>query len=599
MKKRYIYLCSLLLIIITSSCTKDLLDSSPYGSKYEEELVWANRSNADAFVNKTYNDVLNNYAHYASFEDWTSNGVDIRGNAGGVPSESYTRESDFGFNKFAQIRRCNLIIEKAQESTGLSDGDKKELVAEGKFLRAMIYFWQARRFGKVVWIDHVLSPDEETFKLPRTETIDDTYRNIVQDLDDAIAGLPENALAGKASKYTAAAIKSEVCLQAAAYTGDDSFYQKAIDAADLVINEGPYTMDPDYGAIFDERGRFSNEIILGLYRDKAYNNCDWVEDLQWCVPNINNDYLKSLGAGPLFKSNINIFEAWNQFVPSQTLVDNYLIIDQLTGEALPWDKTSQFLNNMELIGDREWKIKDGIDLVVNDIIYENADKRLSASIVFDRSVWFGEDIATRVKGNLYGKVWGAYNWCMSTTDYYWRKGTYTVSPRVYVGIPTDYHWVITRLGRVYMNKAEALLRQNKIAEAVAALNVTREIHGGLPLSTAGSSAEAWVDYKRERRVELAKERDFYWTLLRWGKYGGEANHGREPGGIVYELKDEVPGRIEISEDRKSFYVRTFADQGENYNNIENRQFTKDRRYLFPVPNGQIDRNGNLDQNPGW
>ena len=144
-----------------------------------------------------------------------------------------------------------------------------------------------------------------------------------------------------------------------------------------------------------------------------------------------------------------------------------------------------------------------------------------------------------------------------------------------------------------------MLRQNKIAEAVAALNVTREIHGGLPLSTAGSSAEAWVDYKRERRVELAKERDFYWTLLRWGKYGGEANHGREPGGIVYELKDEVPGRIEISEDRKSFYVRTFADQGENYNNIENRQFTKDRRYLFPVPNGQIDRNGNLDQNPGW
>jgi len=599
MKKSYKYVSLILLIVLTYSCKKDLLDSSPYGSKFEEALVWSTRANADAFVNQTYNDVLNLYHNYASMENWTSNGVDIRGSSSGVWSESYSRESDFGFNQFSRIRRCNLIIEKSQASESLSDGDKKELVAEGKFLRAMTYFWLARRFGKVVWIDHVLTENEETFKLPRTATIDDTYKNIIKDLDDAIANLPESAPSGKASKFAAAAIKSEVCLQAAAYTGDASYYQQAINAANLVINEGSFSLESNYGAMFDERGRFSNEIILGLYRDAATNNCDNVEDLQWCVPNINNDYLTSLGAGPLFNSNINIFEAWNQHVPSQSLVDSYLVIDQNTNKALPWYETSQFLNNTDLVGDREWKIKAGVDLEINDLIYENADKRLSASIVHDRSVWFGENIATKVKGNLYAKVWGSYNWVMTLTNYYWRKGTYTVQPRVYVGVPTDYHWVITRLGRVYMNKAEALLRQNKVSEAVTTLNITRVTHGGLPPSTAGSLADAWTDYKRERRVELAKERDYYWTLLRWGKYGGEANYGRPPGGVVYELKDEVPGRIEIAEDRKSFYVRTFADSGENYNNIENRKFTKDRRYLFPVPSGQIAKNENLDQNPGW
>lgn len=599
MNKKYIFIYFVLLFVIASSCQKELLDTDPFGSKYEEELVWSNRANADAFVNQTYNDVIGQYAQYAPFENWTTNGLLVRGHEN-VASESYTRESDYGFDRFGQIRRCNLIIEKVAASETLSDTDKQELIAEGKFLRAMIYFWQARRFGRVVWVDKVLTESEETYKLPLTADEAETYSKIIQDLDDAIAGLPETAPSGKASKYVAAAIKSEVCLQAAAYTGDNTYYQKAIDAADLAIDEGAFSLETDYGAMFDERARFSSEIILGLYRDKANTNCNHIQDLQQVVPNINNDHLTSLGAGPLFKSTQNIFEAWGQHVPTQSLVDNYLITDQTTGEALPWDQTSQFIENMEVIGDREWKVKDGVDLVVNDIIYENADKRLGASIVHDRSTWYGEDIATRVKGNLNGKVWGSYNWVMSLTNLYWRKGTYTVSPRVYVGIPTDYHWVITRLGRVYMNKAEALLRQEKVTEAVTTLNITRVAHGELAPSTASNLADAWTDYKRERRVELAKERDFYWTLLRWGKYGGEANHGREPGGVVYELKDEIPGRVVIAEDRKSFYVRTFADAGENYNNLEKREFTADKRYLFPIPKGHMDRNENLKpQNPGW
>ena len=599
MKKRYIVFYLVLVILAMSSCKSDLLDSSPYGSKFEEDLVWSSRTNADAFVNKTYNDVLHEYAQYVQMEDWTTNGLQNTGNEG-VPREDYTRETDFGFDRFSLIRRCNLIIEQAAASESLSDNDKTELVAEGKFLRAMIYFWQARRFGRVIWVDRVLSPDEDTYKLPLTASVAETYANIIKDLDDAISGLPESALPGKASKYAAAAMKTEVCLQAAAYTGNQDYYQKVIDAANTVIDEGPYTLETNYGAMFDERARFSNEIILGLYRDKSNTVCNDIRDLQWCVPNFKRDGVILNGGSPLFKANYEIFEAWNSHVPTQTLVNNYLITDQATGEALPWNQTSQFLDNMELVGDREWKVKDGVDLEVNDIIYENADNRLGATVVHDRSTWFGEDVATRVKGNLNRLIsGGSRQWSLSITNYYWRKGTYTVSPRVYVGIPTDYHWVITRLGRVYMNKAEALLRQKKVTEAVETLNVTRVAHGDLAPSTASTLADAWIDYKRERRVELVKERDFYWTLLRWGLYGGEANHGREAGGVVYELKDEIPELIVISEDRKSFYIRSFDDPGENYNNIERRIFTADRRYFFPIPKGQIDRNENLEQNPGW
>src|SRR3712207_9327932 len=72
-----------------------------------------------------------------------------------------------------------------------------------------------------------------------------------------------------------------------------------------------------------------------------------------------------------------------------------------------------------------------------------------------------------------------------------------------------------------MNLAEALLLKKDIKGAVAALNQTRQTHGGLSASDATTEEEAWKDYMRERRVEMAYENgDIYYSYLRWGKYGG-------------------------------------------------------------------------------
>ena len=50
------------------------------------------------------------------------------GHAPELPNEArdlMNRDWSWGFNQFGTIRRCNLIIEKSQASTGLSDADKK------------------------------------------------------------------------------------------------------------------------------------------------------------------------------------------------------------------------------------------------------------------------------------------------------------------------------------------------------------------------------------------------------------------------------------------------------------------------------------------
>lgn len=582
-----------LFIAMMASCKK--LDETKPFDKFDENAVWSSKNNAMVFVNGAYSSVLGLYTNYVSSEEvWTNNIIQSDGN--GFTREQITRDDNYGFNQFGTIRRCNLIIEKAQSSTGIGDADKAELVAHGKFLRAMTYFWLARRFGRVIWVDKVLTENETSYALPQTASIAETYTLIMKDINDAITNLPESAPSGLASKLVAQALKSEVALQAAAYTGDNAYYQKAIDAADAVISSGKYKLEADYEGLFNERKRFSEEIILGLYRDKINTTSEGIQDMQECIPNVSNSDVNARGATPLFKVD-KVFESWGRFSPTQNLLDDYLAIDAADPtKAVKWDQTSQYMAN---ITKRASSFADSADVTgsgsINSIIFNNRDKRLAASIVYDSTAWYGELATTNKNGNLNRLIKGNLNsfCCTQITNTFFRKGIYNVSPRSFVGIPTDYHWVIFRLGRVYLNKAEALLRQNKIPEAVAVLNVTRQFHGGLPASAVASSTTVWADYKRERRVELFKEKDYYWSLLRWGKYGGDANGGAAAGAKIAELL-EKPTFMEINTSRKGYRIELIT-----FNQNDQRNFDETRRYLLPIQNSQIVRHGSITQNPNW
>lgn len=578
------------LICMVSSCKEGLLDTQPFEGKYSEETVWGTMESAEAFVFSTYATVMGGYTGFVGEDSWTNNTVDGRGN--NLSRGQITRDDNMGFGDFGTIRRCNLILEKVAASAVLTEGNKKLLIAEGKLLRAMTYYLQAKRFGRFVWIDKVLTPDDE-LELPLTADIKTSYELVLKDLDEAITGLPETSAAGRANKYVALALKSEVALTAAAYTGDATYFQKSLDAANEVINSNKYIIDADYEGMFNEKNSLSKEIIMGVYRSRLNTNCDNIEDLQNVFPNTNNDNVTRSGGGPLFKVD-KIFEAWLYYSPSQNMVDNYLVIDQATGDAVKWSESAQYKQNFtKTATTAESAAFNGATGDVSSVMYANRDKRFYASIVYDSCTWFNETVTTKVKGNLHRLVNGSIGPHISVTNYYWRKGIYNVNPRVYYGIPTDYHWPVFRLSEVYLNKAEALLKQGKVADAVQAFNVTRIGHGQLPASKATTLAAAWEDYKIERRVELAKEKDFYWSLLRWGKYGNEANHGLAAGGNIPEL-EEPATFIEISQDRKSYFVDKVT-----FNSNDVRDFDESKRYLFPIPQSQINRNSKLTQNPNW
>ena len=94
------------------------------------------------------------------------------------------------------------------------------------------------------------------------------------------------------------------------------------------------------------------------------------------------------------------------------------------------------------------------------------------------------------------------------------------------------------------------------------------IHGGLPGSTATTLEDAWKDYIRERRVEMAyEEADIYYSYLRWGKYGSYSNYGREPGDVIKDLNAPIY-KISITSDRKAACINQLT-----LLNSWNRKFT--------------------------
>jgi len=581
----------------------DFLDTKPSES-YSEELVWSSRSTAEAFILQTYNNVIPKYTDFKTEDCLTTNSVYVYQGSPNAVRELVDRGWDFGFGDFGTVRRCNLIIEKVAASP-IDEKSKTELIAEGKMLRAMTYYYQAKHTGRVIWVDRVLT-EEDDFNLGLTSTIKESYDYILKDLDDAIAGLPTESKAGRLNKNAALALKSEVCLTAAAYTGEKALFQQAIDAVDAIQG---YTLDSNYEGMFNQDGAYSSpEIILARYRSKDNNTCGNTL-MQEMIPNQNNDAIKNFGCSPVMKTDF-IFECWMSHAPSQNLVDNYLVIDRLTNQAVPWNESTQFKNSVnevpvsdvadmaydpkELVNGKGYVSKDGTKL--NELVYGNRDKRFYATIVYDSCLFYGETITMCQKGNLNrcSRVGNPGTSHMPLTNYMWRKSIYNVSPRPFVDVLTDYHYVVFRLGRVLMNKAEALLCQGKWQEAMNVINKTREVHGGLPASTATNLAGAWIDYKRERNVELPLEGDYYWSLLRWGKYGQEANHGLAPTSVIPELN--CPATFsEISKDRQRMFV------GQVQFTNDQREF-RTRRYLFPIPQGVINANPALsdaDQNPEW
>lgn len=577
MKKYFKYIIILISTVIISSCNEDFLDTQPL-DKFSEDNVWNDANLAQGFIYRVYGQVMvelvknplgDKGAPGANSDDFTDN-VAIGGN-NIVAKDLLDKNFDAGWDVFEIIRNTNLIIEKVGASEVITEALKKDLIAQGKMLRAMIYYSRVRLFGKYIIIDKVLTPEDD-LKLPRSSTIKEAYDFIVKDLQDAAEDLPPTADAGKLTQGAAYAFLAEVALQAAAYSesGQNEFYQVSKKASEDLFSLG-YALETDYSALTSDYSFALNskEIILGYFRHADVTKTSKTPS-QKIVPNCSENKNHPWVAPKLVES----FEGWAAHWPSNSLVDDYLVVDEADNTAKKWNETSHYLDFVANGG------------FVSKAVFKNRDARFYASIAHDSSKYFNNTITIRKGGNMHWTSNASGNWSMTKSGFYFRK---TVNEKVKLWAKdfVPYHQSIARLGRSYLNYAEVMLRLNDPAKAVEYINKTRVAHGGLPELSAGTSeADAWMYYKIERRVELFFENDRYWSLLRWGKEEGLS--------IIPELNSGQKF-FEIAEDGRSFEL---IDQP--LAKTENERVFTSKRYLFPVPEKERLLNENLtDQNPGY
>lgn len=209
--------------------------------------------------------------------------------------------------------------------------------------------------------------------------------------------------------------------------------------------------------------------------------------------------------------------------------------------------------------------------------YETGDIRLAATVARNGDSW--PNANTQPLETYIGGTNGLPNVNATPTSYYLKK---YVDPETQIsgnGANTSKHvWVTFRLAEFYLNYAEAYLnlsdKSGLSTTAASAINTVRKRAGLADLSDSEATLEAC---KKERFVELAFEGHRFFDVRRW-------KEGDKYFKTIYGL--------EITKNADGTFTETKKV-------VQNRQWDESKMNLFPIPQSEILKAGNLQQNPGW
>lgn len=655
--KKIIYKAALILTLGLVSCT-DVLDKRPL-DKYIEEDIWTNATMIQEFIYQQYGmvKVLGHMDGADDFGDMQSdlsltNWVSSRNKS----DAGWTVANNFGWNKFGQIRSLNIAIRNLQNETyraAITEEEANHLLGQAYLIKAAIYFQQARKFGGWIIVDELLddlgndSGDSESIaklKLPRA-TMKETYDYIINDLlsEEHINLLKETVPSGQLGRGAAYALLSEVALHGGVYLdyyneADDvtPYYNKSIWAVERLDQMGLYSLETadNYHKMFDDYSysQKSKEVIWGVYRNSTYSQTR-DEEFRRRYGKLSRARLNENSLNYSIQSFAGLeLDGYGSYYPDpRTVESNYYVIDT-DGKARRWEDSNRFNDNFDIKPveamdekyyptavptTREKRVlKAGSSVTsVSDAMYSNRDKRFYSDIVYDGGTYMQSTIYTRTGGNFYpGSYKAANNRESGTTTGYVFKKFVPQTVSLGDGVPQLDMVVATvfRLGRCYLNAAEAYLQMGNEEKAREYINKTRQTHGGLPALTDETGQELKRIYLDERGAELALENDRYWTLLRTGlSWGVQDDEGypdpAQKAGLIKRFNGtkevpflliEVPGNfMEEADFKKPNAYSYIATPYVSTDDI--KAFTPWKRYLLPVPQTEMEMNENLFQNDNW
>lgn len=433
---------------------------------------------------------------------------------------------------YKSIGITNDAIEKISASSALSADAKKVSVARAKFLRGLFYSYLVQLFGEVPLV-------LETGKVVTTRaSINDVYAQIVKDLTEAEANLPDyDSSPVNPSKGSANAILSRVYLvwgnvpltqdqiaESANLSRDTehihietSRLNKAVEHADKVINGGKYRLLDNFNNIFG-KGNESKapEHIFTIHHD--------------------GDGIDAQGNHQSHCSFTFAFELEK---------DNHIGPSNLERYA-QWDATDKR---------REYSYT----TVLENPLENNKKYSFLPPITLPR---YGKFIDRTYPNSV--------NLCIQTNEI----------DRIEI-----------RYAEVLLNKAEALVALGRNAEALPLVNQLRTRAFGN--TTKNLTAVTVNDIRKEWALEFTYEQKDWFNAVRWKTLVSSVKSVKD-----FEYYDDsyaVSGKVGKDGNTVSpFFAKVHKHLHAKYNNV------RGKHYRFPIPTGEKGEDlGVTPQNPGY
>jgi starch-binding outer membrane protein, SusD/RagB family len=236
---------------------------------------------------------------------------------------------------YAGINRANSVIDRVP-SVPMDAEMRDRIVAEGKFLRALHYYNLAGLFGGVpLKLSETVGLQDLT--LPRA-TASETWEQIITDLEEAAAVLPESYPAselGRATKGAALTLLGKAHLQRAQTGAGSAADFAAAEAAFREVMTLGYSLDPNYASLFDGSNEESPEIIFSIQNAPVPGFGGRLSE--WIAPNPTSGTVVFPGA-------LNHFQAERPFYDSYNPTDSrkagtWLVSYIQSDTVLVWDWT--------------------------------------------------------------------------------------------------------------------------------------------------------------------------------------------------------------------------------------------------------------------
>lgn len=521
-------LAIIFVIIALSSCE---LDREPFGSMESERINSNPEESIDGLLNgvyaqlKAWSDPMHRLGEYAG------DNIMIRGSSTDAFYEfiSFARTpnngrlSTFWDSGYKAIAQSSNIINMIPEGKSATLDSK---LGECYFVRGMMYFYLVRAFGRPYYqnpetnlgvpIVNGTPEDVINLSLPDRATVKATYEQAIADLMKAEALISVNKGPIFASKEAAQAMLSKIYLyMSGTYENPNQTYcQLAIDYANKVINgSSQYSLLPrdqfmKYNTFIPENNK---ETIFAIKRVASeYSGSDHYYGIGGMYSNIGGQ-----GWGEMYAS-AKYISLLNETGRNDWRPEKYKIVDARASFIEPTYSKSATGAYTEVFR----FIKDDAGNVMN---YVQANVTRNGGTI---TCTEGTDVYTLTPADASQEIYTInYKNGKSYTgviDYFITLNR--AFPQFYIikasreGEDSQLHSpVLSRLGEIYLNRAEAYAKLQRYGEALNDLNTirTRSIVNGGYVSLDASNAGNLID--KERQLELAFQAERSFDVFRNGK----------------------------------------------------------------------------------